>query len=555
MRREKVMVLAGSSWQIPLIKKIKEKGYEVLDINPYENSPAFEYADEYRLLDILDRDACLKCAEDEQVDAIMSEQCDIANPSVAYISEKMGLISMGCDYAELYTNKLKMREFCQKQGLNCPEFKICYTLQEAVEFYKNLGKKIIIKPLDSNSSRGVFSINSEDELCEHFEEALSFSRVEKAVLCERYINGKEFTIDGIKTDDGHVSLAISEKYHYEHNPNIACTLFFSHENPNFDYSLLREENDKYVNLTGLPFGLTHAEYKYEDGKFYLIEIGARGGGNLIGSDIVPLMSGVDNYSYLIEKTLGHPVNESYKVDEKLWERCAVLHFFDAPGNAGEVKEIKGIDFLENNAKIIKYNLNFKVGDVIKKAENDSARIGYYIAYADSREELQELMREIDSTFAIEVSNTQEKQLDYSIKQVFTKEEKEQVLRVCDSSMFEPISKNPNYLQIVEKVVSAAEVVVAYNEDILGFVALYANNSQTKEAYISMFVVRDEYQGLHIGSALMEYSVHVAKAHGMNKVKLEVSKRNKKAISLYKKKGFTILADETEKSFFMMLEIE
>lgn len=548
MSQEKIMVLAGSLWQIPLIKKIKEKGYQVLNVNPYENSPAFEYADDYKLLDILDKELCLKYAKDENVSAVMSEQCDIANPSVAYISEKMGLISMGSDYAELYTNKQRMREFCQKHGLNCPEFKICYTLQEAIDFHKNLGKKMIIKPLDSNSSRGVFNIDSEEELCEHFDEALSFSRIEKAVLCERYISGKEFTIDGIKTANGHISLAISEKYHYEHNPNIACTLFFSHENPDYDYSLLREENDKYVNLTGLPFGLTHAEYKYEDGKFYLIEIGARGGGNLIGSDIVPLMSGVDNYSYLIEKTLGHSVNESYSIDEKLWDRCAVLHFFDVPEREGRVKTIKGLKFLESNRNIIKYNLNFKVGDVIKKAENDSARIGYYIAYADSREDLLALMKEIDGAFGIEIDNT-------NIKQVFEKEEKVRILKVCDSSMFEPISKNPNYAKIVEKVTTAAEIIVAYDREILGFVALYANNCQTKEAYISMFVVRDEFQGRHIGSKLMDYTVQVAKAHGMNKIKLEVSKKNEKAILFYKKKGFIILEDETEKSYYMIMKIE
>lgn len=546
MSQKKIMVLAGSFWQIPLIKKIKEKGYKVLDINPYKNSPAFEYADEYRMLDILNKEACLKCAQQEKVDAIMSEQCDIANPSVAYISERMGLNSMGSYYAELYTNKLKMREFCQEHGLSCPEFKICYNPQEALNFYRNLGKKMIIKPLDSNSSRGVFSINSEEELVKRFEETLSFSRIEKAVLCERYIEGKEFTIDGIKTQKGHVSLAISEKYHYEHNPNIACTLFFSHENPEYDYERLRAENDKYVNLTGLPFGLTHAEYKYEDGIFYLIEIGARGGGNLIGSDIVPLMSGVDNYSYLIEKTLGHLVNEEYKIDQNLWNRCAVLHFFDVPEKGGIVKAIHGLDFLEGNSNIIKYNLNFNIGDVIKKAENDSARIGYYIAYADSREELRELMNKIDNVFAIELESR-------CIKQVFSREEKENALKMCESSMFEPISKNSNYLQIIEKVVSAAEVIIVFEKEVLGFVAMYANNSQTREAYISMFVVRNEYQGMHIGSEMMARSIQLAKECGMEKIKLEVSKKNEKAIGFYKKKGFKII-EELEKSYYMILEI-
>ena len=134
--KKKIMVLAGSYWQIPLIKKIKELGYSVLDVNPYENSPAFEYADEFAMLDILDRKSCLDCAENAKVDAVMSEQCDIANPSVAYISEKMGLNSVGSRCAELYTNKLRMREFCKEHGFANPEYQICYTLEEAVQCFK-----------------------------------------------------------------------------------------------------------------------------------------------------------------------------------------------------------------------------------------------------------------------------------------------------------------------------------------------------------------------------------------------------------------------------------
>ena len=58
--------------------------------------------------------------------------------------------------------------------------------------------------------------------------------------------------------------------------------------------IVRRYNKEMVCKMGLPFGLTHAEYKYMNGEFYLIEIGARGGGTKISSDIVPYMSGVDS---------------------------------------------------------------------------------------------------------------------------------------------------------------------------------------------------------------------------------------------------------------------
>lgn len=397
---KKIMVVAGSRWQIPITKKIKDMGHLPYVVNLYEDSPAFEYAEKSGVMDILDKDACLNFAAQNKIDAVLSEECDIAMPTVAYVADSLNLPSQGADKISLFTNKFEMREFCRAKGLKFPEYKKCYTFDEAAEFFKSVDGKIIIKPLDANSSRGVFTITSEEELELYFEQAMSFSKVEKCVLAERYIEGTEFTIDGIKTPDKHYSLAISEKKHYPHNKNIAYELYFSHNNPNFDYEKLKAVNDKYVNLSGLPFGLTHAEYKCENGEFYLIEIAARGGGNLISSDIVPVMSGIDNYKYLIDCSLGKCLNEKFDVPESLKERCSVLHFFDAPSDGGVVKEVKGTDLFESDPGIIKWELNFKPGDFIEKAKDDSKRIGFYIAYADSDKQLRDLMNRIENSFKI-----------------------------------------------------------------------------------------------------------------------------------------------------------
>ncbi|MBR6524009.1 MAG: ATP-grasp domain-containing protein [Clostridia bacterium] len=397
---KKIMVVAGSRWQIPITKKIKDMGHLPHVVNLYEDSPAFLYATKSGVMDILDKDACLKFATENKIDAILSEECDIAMPTVAYIADNLNLPSQGADKIALFTNKFKMREFCRANGLKFPEYRKCSTFDEAAEFFKTVGGKIIIKPLDANSSRGVFTITSEEELELYFEQAMSFSKVEKCVLAERYIEGTEFTIDGIKTPDRHYSLAISEKKHYPHNKNIAYELYFSHNNSNFDYEKLKAVNDEYVNLSGLPFGLTHAEYKYENGEYYLIEIAARGGGNLISSDIVPVMSEIDNYKYLIDCSIGECLNENFEVPESLKERCCVLRFFDAPADGGTVKEIEGTDILTNDPRVIKWELNFKVGDYIEKAKDDSKRIGFYIAYADNDKQLKDLMHSIEMSFKI-----------------------------------------------------------------------------------------------------------------------------------------------------------
>lgn len=398
-----IMVLAGSLWQIPLVKKVRSMGFKSLVLNLYEDSPAFAYADYHEVVDILDKEACLEIGKKFNVSAVLSDQSDIVMPTIAYVADNLKLYSLGSQCAALFTNKFLMREFSSLHKFPVPEFKVCRKFEEAEAFFVRLNNAIIIKPLDSNSSRGVFKITSREQLRENFDSSLSFSRVEKAVIAERYIEGVEFTLDGLKVGQKHITLAVSEKKHYLHNENIAYQLFFSHSNETFDYDILRSVNDKFVELSGLPDGcLTHAEYKFQDGHFYLIEIAARGGGNLISSDIVPIMSGVDNYTYLINSGLGIPNTNEIKIKDEFKDRCAVLFFFDAPFKGGIVKEIEGVNIINTLPNIIDFKLNFKVGDKIEKAQNDSNRIGYYIAFADSQDDLKYTMDTISKNFRIKL---------------------------------------------------------------------------------------------------------------------------------------------------------
>lgn len=399
-----IMVIPGASAQIPLIKSIKKLGYKVVCVNPYENSPAFEYSDYFEQFDIMDVESCIKVAKKYNVCAVLSDECDIAMPLVAAISGVLNIPSIGPDLAALYTNKRMMRDFCKEHGFPYAAYRQCKTLSEAKSFFKSLNiKKMIIKPLDSNSSRGVYTVKNEEQLDECFEKSLSFSHSMKVVLCEEYIEGTEFTIDGIVVNGRHHSLAISKKRHYPHHPNIACELYFSNYDPEFDYDKLRRLNDAYVNETKLPFGFTHAEYKFNGEEYVLIEIGARGGGNFISSHIVPAMTGIDNYSYLVNETLGIQSDNLLAIDASLNKRCSVLKFFDInkEDNGKKVSNVIGKDFLKNNPKVLLYNFNFEIGDRLFTANDDSKRVGFYIAYGDTREELDELMNNIETNIKFE----------------------------------------------------------------------------------------------------------------------------------------------------------
>ena len=144
----------------------------------------------------------------------------------------------------------------------------------------------------------------------------------------------------------------------------------------------------------LPFGLTHTEYKYRDGKFYLIETAARGGGTKISSDITKLLSGIDCNRLLINMLTGC----SDEIIRSNHHECAVLGFFDF--KPGRIMAIGGLEEALSMAGAYDIKLEVRVGDTLGEALDDRSRCGYYILFADSVQELQARERRLKETIRV-----------------------------------------------------------------------------------------------------------------------------------------------------------
>ena len=115
-----ILVLPGSQWQVPIVKKIKSMGYGVIAVNPYTDSPTFAFSDTCIQSDIFKQDNYLEQVRTMQPVAVLSDECDIATELVADLANKLGVRSQTVPMAQLYTNKVKMREFLQAHNLPCP---------------------------------------------------------------------------------------------------------------------------------------------------------------------------------------------------------------------------------------------------------------------------------------------------------------------------------------------------------------------------------------------------------------------------------------------------
>lgn len=372
----KIMVVAGGVWQVDLIKKAKSMGHYVICSNLYEDSPAFPYADACEVADVLDKERNLQIAKKYMPDAVISDQSDIAVPTVAYLNDKLGLCGISPEKADLFTDKALQRQACLEKGIAIPDFKICETAEDAIPMLEQYGT-IVIKPIDSQSSRGVHTIRSKEDLEKNCNDAIAWSNRRRAFLAEEYMDGDEFTIDGLVVNGHHYPLCISVKEMYPEKPNISRMQAYSYLSEKYDYGLLRATNQKLIETLQLPMGLTHCEYKAYKGKFYLVEAGARGGGSNLSSKIVPFMSGIDNYEYLIKEALGERVDED-NVRQHLFsdEKYVIMRFFDF--GEGVVESIEGLEILEHHPMMLDYRIEIHPGDTIRQPAYGRLRPGHFI---------------------------------------------------------------------------------------------------------------------------------------------------------------------------------
>jgi biotin carboxylase len=307
MRQKRLMVVAGGPWQVPLIRKAKALGLFVINSNLFPDSPGFRYADVGLVADVFDREKNLAIARQYQPDGIVTDQTDISVPTVAYLCEELGLPGIGLTTAELFTNKYQMRQFLRMRGYPTPEYGLCQSVGDAAGLAAKFGYPIVLKPPANQGSRGVFVVSNDSELQSRYAESLRSSR-DGQVLAEQFLPGPELTVEGFKTTSRHYSLAVSRKKRFAHNPMLASEVIYSPAAADMDFEALRLQHNAMVEEMGLGFGITHAEYIFSAGRFVLVEVAARGGGNNISSVIVPAVSGIEVNELLIRMSLGETVD-------------------------------------------------------------------------------------------------------------------------------------------------------------------------------------------------------------------------------------------------------
>lgn len=368
--KKKLAIIGASYLQQPLVEKAREMGLYTICFAWEDGAVCKDLCDKFYPISIVDKDAILKVCREEGIDAVTTIASDVAVLTVNYVAEQMGLIGNPDKYSQTATNKYLMRQCFMENGVPSPKY--CLTDGEVPMAISTFRFPVIVKPTDRSGSRGVEKVEKQEDLQEAITRACKESFQQKAVI-EEFVEGREISVESISFEGKHYILQITDKVTTE----APFFVELEHHQP----STLPEDIKSRVKaivlnaLTALhiQYGASHAELKItKDGDIRVIEIGARMGGDFIGSDLVKLSTGYDFLKGVIDVAFGQ--FEEPKITE---HKFSGVYFL--------CKETERILPTIENAEKYPEIVRAEVTDtVLRNIEQSADRSGYFIYQSNKK---------------------------------------------------------------------------------------------------------------------------------------------------------------------------
>lgn len=340
-QKKKILMLGGSSQQMPAIKAAKEMGLYTVLIDYLSDNPGQNVADKWYCESTTDIETVYRIAKKEGVQGILAYASDPAALPAAIVSERLGLPTNPSKAVEILGVKHKFRDFLVQNGFACPK-KFIFTpstpLEEVIKNTAELTFPIVIKPTDSSGSKGVSFLENIDHIEAAILYADSYSR-NKILIAEEFIQrgfpdvigGDIFVENGriilygdmacLRGDNGKSLIPIGEKIPNGLNKKQITNL--------------HNELQRLISILDISAGELNIEVLIdENDNIHFLEVGPRAGGNMIPIQLSDAF-GVD----LIKANILAAMGEKIELNPVEPNECYMTYVLHSDVN-GIYKDIK-----------------------------------------------------------------------------------------------------------------------------------------------------------------------------------------------------------------------
>lgn len=375
-----ILIFGLGSLQKSLIKQCKTLGIRTIGLDPTPNPICKNDVDVFRVVPGDDFDMTIAVAKDFNVDGLTCAATDKPLVMMARIAELLSLPFYSVETAEWSTDKFLMKQRFNDGGVPCAKGRLVNSFGEFES--EHWEYPVIVKPRDNSGSRGVIYCKDASAVREAMTEAFQFTK-KTDVLIEEYIDGQEYSIEGIHYK--------GKSYVIQYTQKRVTSFPYNVELGHIQPADLTEEQKQQINevigkiAKALHFDNcgSHTELKIGRRGVVVIETSPRLGGGMITSHLVPLSTGINMEQLTIKMAINESLDENDFIPTR--HQFSTVQFFNLP--QGVISRIKGLDILKEIDGVLDYEFELKEGDEVPLLTNGLKRYGQVLLQAPNRKEL------------------------------------------------------------------------------------------------------------------------------------------------------------------------
>ncbi|MEV4290905.1 ATP-grasp domain-containing protein [Nonomuraea bangladeshensis] len=360
MRR--LVILGGSDGTVSAFRAARRLGLATICVDMRQDAPGVAEADEFLHVSTRDVPAVAAALRDRDgLAGLLAPGSDINLPSLVELARLLGL-PCGLTDATLRasTDKLFFREVCERLGLPGPR----YCAGDA-DLALRPPLPVIVKPVDSGSSRGITICREPGELPAAIAHAKEVSPTGRALI-EELLTGEDLCAEAMLQDGRIALLGLSRRVTAP--PAVVAV---GHDMAPADDVLEKEvvrQLERVCADLGYRDGPLNVDLFVDGGQVTLVEMGARIGGNGLG-EALGLMHGVDTVEATVRLAIGE--RPDLTPARRVPAHVRVLR---AP-TEGTLVSIDGLESLPDGAEVV---VVAKPGDHVVPYTECRAKLGYVV---------------------------------------------------------------------------------------------------------------------------------------------------------------------------------
>lgn len=370
-----IMIFGAGLNQLELIREARALGLTTVVIDPRDDSPGRKEADHFYRIDGDDYESTRETAIRHKVGGIVTGQMEKPLRMMARLAQDLGFVFNSPEVTERCLDKWLMKEALTANGVPCARG-ILLRPGDMIRLPPGVYYPVIIKPRDAFSSRGVYKCEDLSCVERYIEESRSFSS-SGDVIIEEFLTGKEYSVEALTCKGETTVVQFTEKFITPYPKTVEL----GHLQPAGIDDVTRLEVSAVVTSALTALGVmnsaSHTEVMVTGKGPFIIEAGARLGGDFIGSYLTRSSTGMSMDRAAVEIAMG-----MQPAGKPSLRAFSMIKYLELPAER-IVDEVLPYEDVTGLPGVVFAALFVSPGDIIKPLIHSAMRPGCIITEADT----------------------------------------------------------------------------------------------------------------------------------------------------------------------------